>query len=66
MKDWIELLVAFVLGFFMKSLMGTICQSRLVEGSDPEQTTVLGRTISFHGACAKCTKMQGDVQFAQL
>tara|TARA_B110000858_G_scaffold190579_1_gene238717 strand:+ start:1399 stop:1563 length:165 start_codon:yes stop_codon:yes gene_type:complete len=37
MKDWIELLVAFVLGFFMKSLMGTICQSRLVEGSDPAQ-----------------------------
>ena len=32
MQDWIDLLIAFVLGFFMKTLMGTVCQSRLVDG----------------------------------
>ena len=32
MKDYIELLIAFVLGFFMKHLLGTVCQSRLIEG----------------------------------
>ena len=33
MQDLIQLLIAFVLGFFMKYLLGTVCQSRLVEGS---------------------------------
>ena len=32
MQDWIGLLIAFVLGFFMKHLLGTVCESRLVEG----------------------------------
>jgi hypothetical protein len=34
MKDWISLLIAFVLGFFMKHLLGTVCGNRLVEGED--------------------------------
>jgi hypothetical protein len=34
MKDLIALLIAFVLGFFMKSLMGTVCGGRLVEGEN--------------------------------
>lgn len=33
MQDWIGLLIAFVLGFFMKSLMGTMCQSHLIEAN---------------------------------
>ena len=33
MQDWIGLLIAFVLGFFMKQLLGTMCHSRLVEGN---------------------------------
>ena len=41
MQDWIELLIAFVLGFFMKTLMGTVCQSRLVEPA--EQSSGLTR-----------------------
>jgi hypothetical protein len=32
MQDLIELLIAFILGVFMKPLLGTVCQSRLVEG----------------------------------
>ena len=32
MQDWVELLIAFILGFFAKHLLGTVCQSRLVEG----------------------------------
>ena len=32
MQDWIELLIAFVLGFFMKMLLGTMCSGHLVEG----------------------------------
>ena len=34
MRDWIKLLIAFVLGFFMKHLLGTVCGNRLVEGED--------------------------------
>jgi hypothetical protein len=43
MQDWVGLLIAFVLGFFMKSLMGTLCHSRLVEGEyydSPESYTL--------------------------
>ena len=32
MQDLVGLLIAFVVGFFMKHLLGTVCQSRLVEG----------------------------------
>lgn len=32
MQYWIQLLIAFVSGFFMKYLLGTVCQCRLVEG----------------------------------
>ena len=33
MQDWIGLLIAFVVGFFMKHLLETVCESRLIEGS---------------------------------
>tara|TARA_B110000858_G_scaffold188676_1_gene234511 strand:- start:143 stop:457 length:315 start_codon:yes stop_codon:yes gene_type:complete len=33
MQDWIYLLIAFILGFFVKHLLGTVCRSRLIEGS---------------------------------
>ena len=32
MQDLVGLLIAFVLGFFAKHLLETVCQSRLVEG----------------------------------
>ena len=32
MQDLIGLLIAFFLGFLMKHLLGTVCESRLVEG----------------------------------
>ena len=34
MKDWIGLLIAFVVGFFMKILLGTLCGNRLIEGDE--------------------------------
>ena len=37
MQDWVGLLIAFVIGFFAKHLLGTVCQSRLVEGSSTWQ-----------------------------
>ena len=37
MQDCVGLLIAFVLGFFMKTLMGTVCESRLVEGDDSNE-----------------------------
>ena len=36
MKDWIYLFIAFILGFFVKLLLGTVCQSQLVEGNETE------------------------------
>lgn len=33
MQDWVGLLIAFVVGFFAKHLLGTVCESRLVEGT---------------------------------
>ena len=39
MQDWISLLIAFILGFFMKHLLGTVCGNRLVEGEDVPDTT---------------------------
>lgn len=39
MQDWSVLLIAFILGFFMKHLLGTVCNKKLliegVDDSDP-------------------------------
>ena len=54
MQDWVGLLIAFVLGFFMKSLMGTVCQSRLVEGDTDIPDCVHGKdyyTQNIYGQC---------------
>jgi hypothetical protein len=42
MQDWIYLLIAFILGFFVKHLLGTVCHSRLVEGTS---FTFLGEKV---------------------
>ena len=52
MKDWIELLVAFVLGFFMKHLLGTVCQGRLVEGVKISQASLDNAVrLAIDGQC---------------
>jgi hypothetical protein len=40
MKDWIYLFIAFILGFFVKLLLGTVCQSQLVEGKEKCQIDI--------------------------
>jgi hypothetical protein len=47
MQDWVELLIAFILGFFVKHLLGTVCNSRLIEGVR-ESDLVAGDTIGDH------------------
>tara|TARA_B110000858_G_scaffold193793_1_gene247023 strand:- start:1038 stop:1364 length:327 start_codon:yes stop_codon:yes gene_type:complete len=44
MQDWVELLIAFMLGFFVKHLLGTVCNSRLIEGVR-ERELVAGDTV---------------------
>lgn len=57
MKDYIELLIAFVLGFFMKHLLGTVCQSRLIEGDDWTQTI-----YGFGDKCNKALVARGEAR----
>ena len=51
MKDYIELLIAFVLGFFMKHLLGTVCQSRLIEGHIPPNPLVSAHDLQDGEKC---------------
>ena len=61
MKDYIELLIAFVLGFFMKHLLGTVCQSRLIEGE--EYTDSFGMKIyGFGDYCDKARVAHGEAR----
>ena len=51
MQDWVELLIAFVLGFFVKHLLGTVCNSRLIEGSRRIYGDTTGDNCENDNAC---------------